>query len=920
MTKFFYFVSILCWASITFAGDDEIKVNLNHSNFGSSASSLLTLPSSLDSNQNSPLQSNLLHTSDYFGFKSTLQSPLGLKLNFPNSSLWQPDYSSVCYNPFALQFSPSFMNTLNSFNDLQSNLQCTSINSGSLITIRFSKEYCQAYDSCVRGLDQSYIFLMNGIIAKEYANLMLNKHIHHMESREKMNAFALTNYDKNDLQLSCPLPISFDPKDQDSQKRCDPSIIDDVFLGMQKKCDSKQSSICFKDVKVEGKDFESFHKNSKTKKPQTSALVDFFTAKIESDTKSILATANNSLNELAAIINENIDEKKKMEKIQKALFQLSKENKLDPILNFENIYFDEISFKDTKIYKKISSLIANQGRRSGPPDSSQLATEIKKIRLELVNEYNKDACKESKNFNEICQNAKSINESKYVDGVFTMNNERFFPKENDEYVRNLPFDPKNGSAKKNFFILLESQRCNAFNYTGTKTLFGIGGGNSGSKITPSDMAFTSKAETKNNLSAESGSGSYDKYSSILKDVEPNHYNDGDSWSKSLEKKLQANGEEQFKGERVDVLANSKADPSASDNNNAVAPSTSSASMTGIPTTNNSFPTMNSPSTPSSANTNFANETEAVSEGKTSPASLSPDLSGKVDSLAKKLSDSEARIDKINKENEERARNQQFQNQQQEYDNEINSLNSKLGDLQRENTNLQAQNKKLSADQKQNSQELEEDDDANNSNAGAKPVISNSRGSDEGQTRKKDDSSNEGSEQGNSAVASNSSSTGGGSSFSSGGGESGASTSGKASGGSSASGTSGGAGRSGIVLTRIDNMTEDKAEETIFALIETNNGKPFTVEEGGFVKEIIPLVVDGKVQIDTKTGKPVYQKITKGKVADLKNISSTKVSSSTLPINSNADLVKAEQERLKRERVEYLKLKKQALEALAPASR
>jgi hypothetical protein len=48
---------------------------------------------------------------------------------------------------------------------------------------------------------------------------------------------------------------------------------------------------------------------------------------------------------------------------------------------------------------------------------------------------------------------------------------------------------------------------------------------------------------------------------------------------------------------------------------------------------------------------------------------------------------------------------------------------------------------------------------------------------------------------------------------------------------------------------------------------------------------------------------------------MKNASASKYSALAGPISSNADLVRAEEERLKRERVEYLKLKKQAQKAL-----
>lgn len=72
----------------------------------------------------------------------------------------------------------------------------------------------------------------------------------------------------------------------------------------------------------------------------------------------------------------------------------------------------------------------------------------------------------------------------------------------------------------------------------------------------------------------------------------------------------------------------------------------------------------------------------------------------------------------------------------------------------------------------------------------------------------------------------------------------------------------------IVLTRLDGVAHSKANETINGLIASQSGKPFYIEEGGMVKQIIPEVVDGKVLLN-EDGSPVYKTVIKGKVGQFK---------------------------------------------------
>ncbi|MBC7428735.1 MAG: hypothetical protein H7336_09005 [Bacteriovorax sp.] len=120
--------------------------------------------------------------------------------------------------------------------------------------------------------------------------------------------------------------------------------------------------------------------------------------------------------------------------------------------------------------------------------------------------------------------------------------------------------------------------------------------------------------------------------------------------------------------------------------------------------------------------------------------------------------------------------------------------------------------------------------------------------------------------------------------------------------------------SGLVVTTVDGMTAEKAAITISNRIFELNGTPFYIEEGGVVKEIIAVVKDGKVLLDEK-GNPIFEKIVKGKVGDKKFAKNKDKDRAPASITDAADLKRDQEEKLKRERAEYLKLKNLTNEAL-----
>lgn len=128
--------------------------------------------------------------------------------------------------------------------------------------------------------------------------------------------------------------------------------------------------------------------------------------------------------------------------------------------------------------------------------------------------------------------------------------------------------------------------------------------------------------------------------------------------------------------------------------------------------------------------------------------------------------------------------------------------------------------------------------------------------------------------------------------------------------------------SGLTLTKVDGMTSEKAAETITNRILELNGIPFLIEEDGVTKKVIPLIKDGKIDLDEK-GQPKYVKIkvnrkectaeekSAGKCRAPAAIATTKVN------NSVADEKRDQEEKARREieRAQYMKLKALSEQAL-----
>jgi hypothetical protein len=113
------------------------------------------------------------------------------------------------------------------------------------------------------------------------------------------------------------------------------------------------------------------------------------------------------------------------------------------------------------------------------------------------------------------------------------------------------------------------------------------------------------------------------------------------------------------------------------------------------------------------------------------------------------------------------------------------------------------------------------------------------------------------------------------------------------------------------------MSSEKANQAIIDKILDSNGAPFSVKEGEAITIIVPEM-DSHNKLKMVDGKPVFKTIDpekNGNKLALKNAALVKKTRAPASITSPADLLRDQEEQLKRDRVEYRNLKNLVNKAL-----
>ncbi|MGZ3810023.1 MAG: hypothetical protein ACXVCE_18205, partial [Bacteriovorax sp.] len=290
------------------------------------------------------------------------------------------------------------------------------------------------------------------------------------------------------------------------------------------------------------------------------------------------------------------------------------------------------------------------------------------------------------------------------------------------------------------------------------------------------------------------------------------------------------------------------------------------------------------------NNRSKNSEVATDESKKTAAKANAVLNDKISELSRKLSSTEENLDRLKKESEAANAEKEQQKKMEEDSKTIADLKNQINDLKNqtaktETASVSDKGQDKSSAVSENSGTLSNQGASNEGNSKESAFNRENRGGQEEQAQAPTRSVSSAMAQDNSSVSNS-----------------------RAPASASTSSQLGGS-KSGLILTKIDGLTAENAMEAINDKIIELDGRPFYIEEGGMVKEIVPLMKDGKIQLN-ESGKPLFTKVVKGKVGD-KKFAQEKIKKEQrepASITDAADLKRSEEEKMKRERAEYLKLK------------
>ncbi len=830
---------------------------------------------------------------NFLGLKTprTLSSPLLQKYNFDSNSYLKPislgiHYASPdCHANFEPISLGGFSQTAHESIDAVSILQCSGVRTTK--EERFSKNYCNMYEQCASSKKaNNFLGPMSipSLISEEVAAYKLESTISRLENIEKLRKFAEKKYGAK-FSDACPSPFNFDSANKEELKKsCDMSIVEKAFSKIQENC--KNNDSCYSSSNNSSKDFKDYAKNFKLddKNPQ-SLINSFFKEKTDDDITNVLANDTAMIETLANILISKDSPADKQKNLIAKLREFKRDNKLDPVfantIKWIDLHNHEVSSQFLE-FCNLKDLTLERAK-------AFLENTRKEIAEQTLNKF----CPNQKSLVAICNEATEIKNNKKLCGLKDAKNIADFLK--STYPNHEGYSISYNSGYKDssdFGIVLEAQRCRALGVTDPNynnfsfydtnkkvdaTTFMFSSESTGCEDGTKTKEIEEEAETtkefeKGNIKISSSNV---KTSIMSYDSSFGTSNITNQSSKNQSDKDIAISSASDRNDYASTVSEDLA-KTANENSASNSSSTNANNIPGIIKPSTTF------ITPDAVNNVIDNA--AVSSPKIEDKASSS-LSEKVSELTQKLSDAENNIEKMKADKKAADLDIENQKKMDEENKTIADLKTQISNLKNEKSN--ASNNNASAMQNKVEPSVPFNNWTNNNQNYDKYNNNNNPNND----------SKQASNVSNSAMTS-------GASIESAAGAGRVSSS--ASGGSnSASANS----KSALVLTKVDGLTTEKVAETIYDKIKESNGAPFLIEEGGMVKEIIPLIKNGKVLVDD-SGKPMYEKIIKGKVGEGKYaVTEQKKTKVVAPIESKADLLHDQEEKLKRERAEYLKLKK-----------
>lgn len=739
----------------------------------------------------------------------------------------------------------------------------------------YSSENCKLLDSCaqmkLKREDSTYAgyFLTPKLVAEDYAGLLLDDNIFNMERLESLRKFAEKKFGKIH-GASCKPQFDYSEKNLDV-RICDKGIVESGFTNFHETC-APMTRLCV-DL---GKDY------GKNVSENDSALQNFYTQKIDSRVTNSLTSDNEVLESLSTILVSKTKPEEKLRAIFSKLKELNNNGKLDPVLGYaeEGISGDDI--KTSPHFDFFRKLISRH------LTTASAKSAIEKHRRDYTKEVFNKSCKSSLSYMDICKKATSVaggNGALYPSRLVAATRLKRVDSKHTDILKLLY--PKGVLNDKDALIILNAQRCIALGVNKSHTFADYIEGSFGSSASISD-AYNSRLGTGLSIGGIgfNNTGSWAlapdagfRYTSPDKTDAKKATNDSvkidfDDTSKLSGQAGGAVNPESKSGS--DTVVESNTDKTLSDSFSDNFKSASSIDTAPI-TNNQNYAHANNTFTNYSNVTDQPASTDEKTETKksagTPSASPGSGLNDRISELTKKLSATEEHLAKLKEERDAADEQNAIQKKKDDDNQQIADLKKQINDLKT------APAKTIEAEKKS---EVAED------YAPVRPVISSRAPASEKLNEADNASQGHVSTEAQSASRSASavSNTSGDSAVPV---RSGAIVS--AGGSSSSKGT--------ITLTKVDGMSAEKFSESINDKIIELGGQSFEIEENGIKIEIVPEVKDGKILLDAK-GKPRFIKKIKS-ATEVK----TRVPAS---VTDKADLQRKEEEALKHERAEYLKLK------------
>lgn len=784
------------------------------------------------------------------------------------------------------------VNTLNMYN--QARLNSSQANCGINFTryiyreSRFNLSRCENIVRC-QGNKLSYVEdanrekihkMLNDLSAKEFAKNFLKAKVDSMEKLELLKKFAQKNFDSK-IGQSCTSRFAVTEGTQ-----CQMSTVVEAFSDYQKTCKVTQVG-CYNGSNIIN-DVPSFNEyNIKFKPNSGSAFQSYFDTRTDAYARrySNLDKAYvENLGDLVTneIFNSSTDEEKETMFIN-ALKETGTRDGIyvDPVLNADfNLAFKDVkSIKENDQYKNLKAIFLNKN-----VTKSEFVAKFNNYRKSRSENILKDSCAKVPTAENLCKSTTSlklgVRSPVDIDNVSMANImiDKSYDKDSAEFKK---IKEMTGGLwdESDFEAMLDAKKCYSFGYADNSSRFDLRNalinGNRGSRETD----FTSMGSTDGGKKGSRSSGSK---------------SDGDMDDETL--RSMGLGKSSVAREEISTAQD---EPSSSSSVEGSNPFTQQHYPTEDAYTNNYF-------NPNAFNTTShfidkdngrgEEDAEQKQEVTKSESESSNASDSRINELMKKLAATEDRLDKLKASTEAADEARAKEKKIAEENALIAELKGQISELKNKNA-IKPTVAQTSVPERQ--EEMRIAPQASNFSISSR---SNSDFRDSGHSSDVADKRNSQSDSGSSSSSQSAPTSQAGRSIAS------------APQLTASNSDNGNDQGSGLVLTRVDGMTSEKAIETIANKIIELNGVPFLIEEDGVTKKVIPLIRNGKIELD-ENGQPKFVKIKVNRkecTDEEKTNGKCRVPASVAAKTNDsvADEKRDQEQRIRREieRAQYLKLK------------